>query len=139
MRLFHASYTIIEKPDTLHSRCNLDFGRGFYLTSIREQAIHYAQRFIRRKMEAYINEYELDEEIPDFTTKAFLNYDEKWLDYVALCRKELFPLNLLMPFQVELPTIRFSTQSICILQGSSQRKRHLDGSNTKSLTTKYAS
>lgn len=43
-------------------------------------------------MEAYINEYELDEEIPDFTTKTFLNYDEKWLDYVALCRKGIIPL-----------------------------------------------
>lgn len=91
MRLFHTSFTIIEKPDTLHSRDNLDFGRGFYLTSIREQAIHYAQRFIRRRMEAYINEYELDEEIPDFTIKKFPNYDEKWLDYVALCRKGILP------------------------------------------------
>ena len=38
MRLYHASTSIIEKPDVLHSRDKLDFGKGFYLTTIREQA-----------------------------------------------------------------------------------------------------
>ena len=31
MKLYHASYCIIKKPDVLHSRDNLDFGKGFYL------------------------------------------------------------------------------------------------------------
>ena len=44
MIMYHASTTIIEKPDVLHSRDKLDFGRGFYLTSIREQAVQYAER-----------------------------------------------------------------------------------------------
>ena len=35
MILYHGSYLAIEKPDLLHSRPNLDFGKGFYLTSIR--------------------------------------------------------------------------------------------------------
>lgn len=42
MRLYHASTSIIEKPDVLHSRDKLDFGKGFYLTTIREQAVRYA-------------------------------------------------------------------------------------------------
>ena len=91
MRLFHASTSIIEKPDVLHSRDKLDFGRGFYLTTIREQAVHYAERFTRRRMAAFINEYELDEETPDFTTKSFPSYDEEWLDYVAVCRRGEMP------------------------------------------------
>lgn len=86
MKLFHASTICIEKPDVLHSRDNLDFGKGFYLTSIREQAIRYAERFTRRGKEAFINEYELDDETPGFTIKSFSCYDEEWLDYVTICR-----------------------------------------------------
>ena len=66
MRLYHASTIRIEKPDVLHSRDKLDFGRGFYLTRIREQAVRYAERFTRRGLEAFINEYEFDEEAPGF-------------------------------------------------------------------------
>ena len=35
MTLYHASPLIVEHPDICHSRNNLDFGRGFYTTSIR--------------------------------------------------------------------------------------------------------
>lgn len=87
MRLYHASTLRIEKPDVLHSRDKLDFGRGFYLTTILEQAIRYSKRFTIRGKEAFINEYELDDEMPGFTIKTFERYDEEWLDYVALCRK----------------------------------------------------
>ena len=87
MRLYHASTMIIENPDVLHSRDKLDFGKGFYLTAIREQAVRYAERFTRRDKEAFINEYELDEETPDFNIKSFQSYNEEWLDYVAVCRK----------------------------------------------------
>lgn len=38
MKLYHASDTVIEKPDVYHSREHLDFGKGFYLTSIHIQA-----------------------------------------------------------------------------------------------------
>ena len=78
---------IIEKPDVLHSRDKLDFGKEFYLTAIREQAVRNAERYTRRGKEAFIDEYELDEETPDFTTKSFPSYDEEWLDYVSVCRK----------------------------------------------------
>lgn len=55
MRLYHASTHCIEKPDVLHSRDKLDFGRGFYLTAMRDQAVRYAERFTRRGKEAYVN------------------------------------------------------------------------------------
>ena len=86
MRLYHASTVIIERPDVSHSRDKLDFGKGFYLTLIREQAERYAERFTRRNKVAYINEYELDDETPDFIVKTFASYDEEWLEYVSQCR-----------------------------------------------------
>ncbi|MBR5030957.1 MAG: DUF3990 domain-containing protein [Muribaculaceae bacterium] len=87
MKLYHASTSIIDHPDTKHSRDKLDFGRGFYLTKLKRQAVSYAQRFIVRGKPAYINVYELDDEISEFTIKRFPSYNEEWLDYVSLCRK----------------------------------------------------
>lgn len=46
MRLYHASTVVVERPDVEHSRPNLDFGRGFYLTAIHEQA--YAMLHVLR-------------------------------------------------------------------------------------------
>lgn len=87
MILYHASSVIVSTPDVFHSRDNLDFGKGFYLTSLKEQAENYAQRFLRRNGVAYINRYELDDDISPFTVKTFSHYDEQWLDFVASCRR----------------------------------------------------
>ena len=48
IRLYHTSNIEVRIPDVLHSREHLDFGRGFYLTSLREQAEKYGQRFLRK-------------------------------------------------------------------------------------------
>ena len=45
MKLYHSSNLIVEYPDIRHSRKYLDFGRGFYLTTLHEQTVRYAQRF----------------------------------------------------------------------------------------------
>ena len=61
MKIYHSSDVVVCRPDTIHSREYLDFGKGFYLTTLYEQAERYAQRFLRRKKTAWINVYELDE------------------------------------------------------------------------------
>lgn len=91
MKLYHASTVAVEHPDVVHSRPNLDFGPGFYLTSIHEQAVRYAERFTRRGKTAIVSEYELDEELPGFSVKRFDGYNEEWLDYVAACRHGELP------------------------------------------------
>ncbi len=91
MRLYHASTVRVEHPDTQHSRPNLDFGCGFYLTALRSQAESYAERFKRRGKLAILNEYDLDEDLSGFEVQHFEAYDEQWLDYVADCRKGLTP------------------------------------------------
>lgn len=87
MTLYHSSTQIVEVPDIQYSRECLDFGKGFYLTTILDQAIKYAERFIRRGKEAYVNIYEFDDDLSDYRKKEFIAYDEEWLDYVAKCRK----------------------------------------------------
>ena len=48
MILYHTSSLEIQKPNVSFSRDRLDFGKGFYLTPLKEQAILYGQRFIKR-------------------------------------------------------------------------------------------
>ena len=38
MRVYHGSYVAVTNPDLMHSRENVDFGKGFYTTPIYEQA-----------------------------------------------------------------------------------------------------
>ena len=38
MTVYHGSILEIQNPDVIHSKKYLDFGKGFYVTSIREQA-----------------------------------------------------------------------------------------------------
>ncbi len=87
MKLYHSSNVVVEHPDTRHSRKYLDFGCGFYLTSLYDQAVRYAQRFKRRGQQAWLNTYEFslyDES--QWNIKRFDAYDEHWLDFVAQCR-----------------------------------------------------
>ena len=85
MLIYHASDTVIDSPDVVHSRKNLDFGRGFYATVIKEQAVKYAQKFILRNRRGIVNVYEYAER-EEFNVKNFERYDEEWLDFVAACR-----------------------------------------------------
>lgn len=48
MIVFHSSSCVVEHPDLTFSRDYLDFGKGFYVTTIEEQARKYAQRFLLR-------------------------------------------------------------------------------------------
>lgn len=86
MRVYHASFIEIKSPDTEHSRNFLDFGRGFYLTTIYEQAEKYAHIFIRRGKQAWVNVYELNENWDNWSVREFPAYNDEWLDFVANCR-----------------------------------------------------
>ena len=86
MKVYHASPVVVDCPDTVHSRAFLDFGQGFYVTTLEQQAIDYGQRFIRRGKEAWLNTYELSENLSDWKVLSFDSYDEQWLDFVSECR-----------------------------------------------------
>lgn len=86
MKLYHSSAVLVIRPDTIHSRDYLDFGKGFYLTSIYDQAIKYAQRFIRRNREAWLNSYEFECDFAQWKVCRFDAYDKEWLQFVARCR-----------------------------------------------------
>ena len=86
MKLYHSSTQAVEHPDTRHSRDYLDFGKGFYLTSIYDQAVRYGQRFIRRNRPAWLNTYEFSGNEENWKVLRFDSYDKAWLDFISKCR-----------------------------------------------------
>ena len=73
-------------PDTVHSREYLDFGKGFYLTSLQDQAVKYAGRFIRRGKDAWLNAYEFSYNPGEWKILEFDSYDNEWLEFISKCR-----------------------------------------------------
>lgn len=87
MILYHGSYLKIQKPDLIHSRDNVDFGRGFYTTPIHEQAVKWCQKFKRRGKNGIISLYNFDESaFQKFKVLKFDSYSEDWLNFILNCR-----------------------------------------------------
>lgn len=86
MEVYHTSNVRVEQPDTHHSRKDLDFGTGFYFTTLRPQAEKYAFRFFKRQETAWLNIYDFVDDWRDWKVKTFDEYDEEWLDFIVACR-----------------------------------------------------
>ena len=83
MILYHGSFLEIVKPDLDHSRPNVDFGRGFYVTPPHEQAAKWCSKFKRRGKDGIISCYEYAESREsELKTLKFDSYSEEWLDFV---------------------------------------------------------
>jgi len=87
MILYHGSDAVIEKPDILHSQSHLDFGKGFYATSVKTQAERWAKRkaINSGRSQGIINVYSLTE-ADGFTIRDFGDDLETWIDFVCACR-----------------------------------------------------
>lgn len=87
MILYHGSFVEIAEPDLLHSRSNVDFGRGFYTTPIREQAVNWCIKFKRQKKDGVLSKYTFDENaFNNVKVLKFDSYSIEWLDFVVDCR-----------------------------------------------------
>lgn len=86
IKLYHSSNVAVPRPDTVHSRDNLDFGKGFYLTPLHEQAVSYARRFRRRNQDAWLNSYGFDYNPSHWKIRRFDSYDGDWLEFISNCR-----------------------------------------------------
>ena len=88
MIIYHGSYTEIRKPDIKYSRINLDFGRGFYVTPIEEQAKNWSLKFKKKNKNAIVSIYTLDDNaFNDCKVLNFTSYSEEWLDFILNCRR----------------------------------------------------
>lgn len=73
MIVYHGSVAIVKYPDVKHSFRPLDFGKGFYVTTVEEQA----QKWAKRKADLYghptgiMNVYEMSEDSSGLIRKTF--------------------------------------------------------------------
>ena len=85
MILYHGSLEAVKKPDISYSRDNTDFGKGFYTTTIREQAEKWTNRFKRRFGYGTLSLYEVDDEDlrKNVSILEFETYSVQWLEFIA--------------------------------------------------------
>lgn len=92
MKVYHGSSVEVRCPQAKYGRDNLDFGKGFYATTICEQAERWASVMASRKgrkSQAVVSVFEFDNEMASsgqFRYKRFDTYDIEWLEYVVSCR-----------------------------------------------------
>ena len=88
MIVYHGSIDVVKKPDTDHSYRELDFGKGFYITTVEEQAKKWAIRKadIHGKEKGIVNLYDFSEDFSGLSVKRFDDNLEEWIDFVCGCR-----------------------------------------------------
>jgi hypothetical protein len=90
MRVYHGSYTQIEEIDLAKCEIGKDFGQGFYVTKIKEQAQFWAERKgLDNETQGVVTEFEFNENaFQHFNLKTlrFAGYDDSWLDFVTMNR-----------------------------------------------------
>jgi len=98
MNVYHGSYTEIDKVDLFKGELARDFGRGYYVTKLKEQAEYWATRRGRQhKTQGVVNAYVFFESafVSDyFKTLRFADYSEAWLDFVVMNRQNATMNNL---------------------------------------------
>jgi len=94
MILYHGSYMPVEHPDLSLSRRRTDFGKGFYLTPLKDQAKSWAERFLQKHGVSYISLYEFlhkaGDKLPaDARILEFDMHSLEWLEFITACRLDL--------------------------------------------------
>lgn len=88
MKVYHGSWLEVAEPDLKHSRADVDFGKGFYTTPIREQAVKWCGKFKRRGKKGIVTTYDFNEEMNQgLKVLKFDSYSEEWLDFILQCRR----------------------------------------------------
>jgi hypothetical protein len=82
IRLYHGSNVLFESPLLEKSKDRRDFGRGFYTTTVREQAEDWARTLQSRfNGGAFVYDFVLNNAAA-LKIKAFNGLDLEWLEFV---------------------------------------------------------
>jgi len=91
MKVYHGSDIRIDTVDLSKSKPGKDFGHGFYVTKISEQAQEMAKRIANwNHSHPFVTEFEFDDysfEDERFKILRFDDYTEEWFDFIMLNRK----------------------------------------------------
>lgn len=97
MELYHGSTEIVEQPGILKQQRLLDFGKGFYVTTSREQAERWALIKAKRAsqlLKPIVNVYQASDNLLDnlqLKTKVFTEANKEWLDFILRNRNNHLP------------------------------------------------
>lgn len=95
MKLYHGTNMDFREIDIAKSNKFKDFGQGFYLTDIRQQAVELSQkRAIRDGGVPIVQEYEFDESLLNGTTLKVLRFDSptaEWAEFIYKNRSRRRP------------------------------------------------
>lgn len=97
MILFHGGTHIIDRPVVITGDQGRDFGFGFYVTDIRDQAERWAKRRARyrsrmagHEIKGVVCEYEFDYfDCDDLSVKRFPMPSLEWIDFVVSNRSDV--------------------------------------------------
>ena len=91
--LYHGSYIQVGKPLVKLGKKKVDFGQGFYLTKLRQQASSWAKTIAERKGRNALPTLSIDSfdydavKSNNYRIKIFDIYNLDWLEYVVDCRR----------------------------------------------------
>lgn len=90
MILYHGSNVAIESIDLTKSKRYKDFGRAFYLSAGREQAVRMAEaKTVQFGGEVLVTAFEFDEEcLEGLSVMSFPRYSREWAEFVYNNRDE---------------------------------------------------
>ena len=85
MILYHGSNTDFEMIDLSKCLPHKDFGKGFYLTSIRKDALGRAKDKCRKEGGGVptVLSFQWDENVTGLNVKRFEKMDEEWADFIV--------------------------------------------------------
>lgn len=89
LNVYHGSLCRVEQPLVKAGRENLDFGQGFYVTDLRQQAISWATRLSNEGRPQWLNVYKLDIDRvrQAYRCLSFETYNRQWLDFIVTSRR----------------------------------------------------
>ena len=96
--LYHGGYTRVETPELVLCREGKDFGRGFYLTSDKDQAKRFVRQSVRKAIttgrvsgdcsQGCVSVFQV-ESVAGLACYDFPNANEEWLHCVVAHRKKI--------------------------------------------------
>lgn len=89
IKLYHGTNQTIEHPDCKIGRDNLDFGKGFYMTLLRDQGVEWAKLVTFNhggKPVLNVYDFDIDAALAEYKYIKFPAYDEAWMDFIVSSR-----------------------------------------------------
>lgn len=87
VEIYHGSPEVIIKPKIIHGKYTKDFGSGFYLTLIKEQAEVWATN--KNNGTGFVSCFSLNssKSLDDLNIKVFNDVSDEWVNFIVSCRK----------------------------------------------------